>query len=96
MNQSGLSPKELKIVLLIRAGVTSFRGLNTALGNSPGSTGWISQYLRELREAGLVTWAPGQARTLQLTEAGRRALRGYCLMPGGGIGTVERVGNANE
>jgi DNA-binding MarR family transcriptional regulator len=91
-----LTPTQLAILLNIRRSITSFRDLNAAIGNKASATGWMSQYLGELRTAGLVIWQPGQARTIQLTEKGRRAIAEYVLMPDGGVGHWEPVKTAKE
>jgi hypothetical protein len=80
----------LHIALYIRAGVNAVRDLNAAIGHSYTS-GFMGQYLKEMRACGLVTWEPGQSRTLTLTEKGRSILANYCLWPGGGVGKIERV-----
>lgn len=35
------------------------------------STGYVHDSLRRLKDKGLITWAPGKTRTLNLTDAGR-------------------------
>lgn len=90
-----LSPVRLKIALHIRAGINAYRELNRALGNGP-TTGWMHQYLKELRTKGLVTWDPAQKRTLQLTERGRTYLANYILLPGGSVGKWEPVKEVKE
>lgn len=90
-----LSTIHLKIALHIRAGVNAYRELNIAIGNGP-TTGWIQQYLKELRAEGLVIWSPYQSRTLQLTERGRAYLANYCLLPGGGVGKIECKGQQEK
>jgi hypothetical protein len=79
-----LSPTRLSILLRVWSGITHRRSLNRALGKCP-TNGTLKWNLDRLRAAGLVTWQPAQARTLQLTAAGVELLwgLGYVRMPGG-------------
>lgn len=81
-----LSPIHLKIALHIRAGVNASRELQRAIGNGSMLT---QEYLKDLRQANLVTWDPTQKRTLQLTERGRAYLANYILLPCGTVGEIE-------
>lgn len=75
-----MPPKYLILLAHIRAGVSSFRDLDAAIAATPTySTARVSWYLKRLRGWGLVTWEPGRARTLRLTEAGERAACGLLL-----------------
>lgn len=75
---SNLTPKYLTLLAYIRGGVNSLRDLNVAIGNKPGN-GIIDWYLTRLKQWELVTWEPGLARTLKLTEAGQEAVAGLLL-----------------
>ena len=46
------------------------RDLVEALGLAPSSVNAVRQHLLGLRDAGLVTWDEGKARTLRLTDQG--------------------------
>jgi hypothetical protein len=85
-----LSPTRLSILLRVWAGITHRRSLNRALGKCP-TNGTLKWNLDQLRAAGLVTWQPAQARTLQLTPAGVELLTGlgYVRMGEGHVGRWE-------
>lgn len=75
-----MPPKYLILLAHIRAGSCSFRDLDAAIGATPTfSNARVSWYLWRLRRWGLITWEPGKARTLRLTEAGERAACGLLL-----------------
>lgn len=86
-----LESKRLIIALHIRAGINSMAELNIALGKRPDNS-VIWYHLDELRKQGIITWQG--SRTITLTERGRAALANYCLLPGGGVGEIEKIGEA--
>lgn len=80
--------KQIEIALHIRAGACSIQRLMDSSGKGQST---IYSHLKRLRGKGLITWNPNKSRTLRLTDQGQAALADYCLIPGGGIGKVERV-----
>jgi repressor LexA len=50
----------------------SLRELGEALGLS---TAGIKHHLDRLSADGLITWSPGMARTIQITDAGRASIK---------------------
>jgi predicted MarR family transcription regulator len=84
-----LTPRQLLIALHIRAGHVKVRDLRAAVGLRSINT--VDYHKGKLRDKGLVTWTPGRAATLELTECGRQAIRGYILLPCGGVGAWQPV-----
>lgn len=96
-----MNPKYLTLLLSIRSGVRTFRGLDAQIAATPiYSAARISWYLDRLRDWGLITWQPGRKETIDLTPAGQEAVTGLLLTRCGervtGVYRIEWAENTTE
>ena len=72
MTQNTIRPNGLLILTLVRNGIKTYDIMVNKTGIGRGQLFW---YINNLKEEGLLTAEPGTQGTLQLTEAGREAIR---------------------